>query len=82
MVGRGTWARARANTDPNQPRAAAWIRALRKRTGLSQGEFGRRLGVSLFTVYRWERVGGQYPRQYHVARLGLLEKKLDGKEKG
>jgi putative transcriptional regulator len=35
--------------------AAAWARRVRRRTGLSQVEFARRIGVPVVTVRDWER---------------------------
>ncbi len=33
---------------------AAWVRELRRRLGLTQGELGRRVGVGQGAVSRWE----------------------------
>jgi putative transcriptional regulator len=35
--------------------AAAWVRRVRRRAGLSQAEFARRLGISVATVRGWEQ---------------------------
>lgn len=35
--------------------AAAWVRRVRRRAGLSQAEFARRIGISVATVRGWER---------------------------
>jgi putative transcriptional regulator len=35
--------------------AAAWVRRVRRRAGLSQAEFARRIGISAATVRDWER---------------------------
>lgn len=78
---RGSWARARANPHPQQAKAARWIRGLRGKLKMTQGELGKVIGVSLFTVYRWERFDGQYPHPIHVIRLGLLEKGMEKKER-
>lgn len=45
------------------------VKALRTKTGLSQKAMAERLGVSLFTVCRWER--GHHPP------TGLYRKALD-----
>lgn len=37
--------------------SAAWARRVRRRTGLSQTEFARRIGTSALTVRQWERDG-------------------------
>lgn len=41
--------------------AALWARRVRRRTGLSQAEFSRRVGVSVAMVRAWER-GQKVPR--------------------
>jgi len=38
------------------------IRELRKRRGWAQEDLAREIGVSLSTVQRWERKGGEPPR--------------------
>lgn len=35
--------------------AAAWVRRVRRRAGLSQAEFARRIGISVATVRDWKR---------------------------
>ena len=35
--------------------AAAWVRRVRRRAGLSQAEFARRIGISVATVRGWEQ---------------------------
>ena len=35
--------------------AAAWVQRVRKRAGLSQAEFARRIGISVATVRGWEQ---------------------------
>ncbi|MCC5807181.1 MAG: helix-turn-helix domain-containing protein [Opitutales bacterium] len=47
--------------------------AARKRSGLTQEEFARRIGVSVGTVRNWEQ-GRNRPRSAGVTLLGLLEK--------
>ena len=37
--------------------SANWARRVRRRTGLSQAEFARRIGVTTTTVRDWERQG-------------------------
>ena len=39
----------------NKIRISEYIIKYRKERGLSQGEFGKRLGVSAFAVSKWER---------------------------
>ena len=48
--------------------AAAWVRRVRRRAGLSQAEFARRIGISVVTVRDWER-GKALP---HGAARALL----------
>lgn len=51
-------ARQQAEDDAEAARnSAAWARRVRRRTGLSQAEFGPRIGVSTLTVRQWEREG-------------------------
>src|SRR5579864_8151940 len=35
--------------------AAAWVRRVRRRAGLSQAEFARRIGIPVATVRSWEQ---------------------------
>lgn len=72
LVGRGTWARARANPHPEQKAASRWVRKVRLELGMSQSEFAFRLQVARGTVVRWEGEGGQFPRASHVARVKIL----------
>lgn len=51
-----------------QPSTAKQALALRKKTGLTQTEFGARLGVKMLTVRRWERTG-MPPVEYHYAQM-------------
>lgn len=41
--------------------AAAWVRDIRSRSGLTQEQFARRLGVPLDTIRNWEQ-GKRLPR--------------------
>ena len=61
---------------PEEPSPSeAWIRALRRRSGLSQAAFARRLGVRQQTVSEWER--GRYaPRGASLTVLRLLEEEI------
>jgi putative transcriptional regulator len=68
-ISRADWARVDATTeveiavqiaedDAEAARgAAAWAKRVRRRTGLSQGEFAARIGVPTATVRSWERQG-------------------------
>ncbi len=53
--------------------AAALIRGLRARTGLSQAAFARRLNVSVETLRNWEQ-GKRLPRGPARALLRIIEK--------
>lgn len=46
------------------------IRGIRKRMGLTQTEFAKKVGVSYATVNRWER---GHTKPYRIAYLRLLE---------
>jgi putative transcriptional regulator len=64
---RTDWARVDATTEAEIERqaafddaeaakdAAAWVRRVRRRAGLSQAEFARRIGTSVATVRGWEQ---------------------------
>jgi putative transcriptional regulator len=64
---RTDWARVDATTEAEIQRqaafddaeatkdAAAWVQRVRRRAGLSQAEFARRIGVSVATVRGWEQ---------------------------
>ena len=64
---RTDWARVDATTEAEIARqaasddteaakdAAAWVRRVRRRAGLSQAEFARRIGTSVATVRGWEQ---------------------------
>lgn len=53
--------------------SAAAIKRLRRRLGLTQEKFARRLGVTHVTVNRWERHLAE-PKGLSVAALDSLEK--------
>lgn len=71
--------RALANTEPE---GRFWItgqgvRAMRKRTGLTQEKFGKLVGVSVPTVVNWEKAEGKVEirRKETMARLQSLKGK-------
>ena len=47
------------------------IRLLREKLGLNQTEFAARLGVSFFSVYRWE-TGERHPRWDMMRKLNEM----------
>jgi transcriptional regulator with XRE-family HTH domain len=51
---------------------ADFVRAARERLGITQAEFGERLGVSKRTVIRWEQ-GSVLKRRDRVAITLLIE---------
>ncbi len=53
--------------------AAAWARRVRRRTGLSQAEFARRIGVSGTAVRDWER-GKRLPQGAARALLRVIDR--------
>jgi len=53
--------------------AAAWARRVRRRVGLSQVEFARRIGVPVTTVREWER-GTAAPQGTARALLRLIDR--------
>lgn len=55
------------------PLTPGYITTLRKALGLTQQQFGARLGVDKMTVYRWER-GTVKPGPQSLARLERLRK--------
>ncbi len=58
-----------------EPFPNAWVRDLRRRSGLSQAAFARRLGVRQQTVSDWERE--RYaPRGASLTVLRLLEEAI------
>src|SRR5438132_5257831 len=80
---RTDWARVDATTEVEIERqaasddaeaakdAAAWVRRVRRRAGLSQAEFARRIGISVATVRGWEH-GKLLPPGAARARLRLI----------
>ena len=52
-----------------------WVRRLRRRSGLSQAAFARRLGVRQQTVSEWE-TGRYAPRGASLVVLRLLEEEV------
>ena len=79
------WARIDATTEAELARqaeaddteaareAAAWVRRVRRRTGLSRVEFARRIGVSLATVRDWEQ-GNHLPEGAARALLRIIDR--------
>ena len=55
------------------------VRALRKKTGWTQEDLAQEIGVSLSTIQRWEKKGGQPTRlaRRELKRL-FQEAKIDG----
>ena len=53
--------------------AAAWARRVRRRAGLSQDEFARRIGISVATVRDWER-GKLAPQGATRALLRVIDR--------
>jgi putative transcriptional regulator len=53
--------------------AAAWARRVRRRLGLSQTEFARRIDVPLVVVRRWER-GDAFPEGAARTLLRLIDR--------
>jgi putative transcriptional regulator len=82
---RTDWARVDATTEAEIERqaasddgeaakdAAAWVRRVRRRAGLSQAEFARRIGVSVATVRDWER-GKLLPQGAARALLRVIDR--------
>jgi putative transcriptional regulator len=58
------------------PSDAAYARAIRARSGLTQAEFAARIGVPLETVRNWEQ-GKRSPRGPARALLKLIDKAPD-----
>ena len=52
-----------------------WVKELRRRSGLSQAAFARRLGVRQQTVSEWE-TGRYAPRGASLVVLRLLEEEV------
>jgi putative transcriptional regulator len=53
--------------------AAAWVRRVRRRAGLSQAEFARRIGLSVATVRGWEQ-GKLAPQGAARALLRVIDR--------
>jgi putative transcriptional regulator len=53
--------------------AAAWVRRVRRRAGLSQAEFARRIGTSVATVRGWEQ-GKLLPQGAARALLRVIDR--------
>lgn len=53
--------------------AAAWVRRVRRRAGLSQTEFARRIGISVATVRGWEQ-GTLAPQGAARALLRVIDR--------
>jgi putative transcriptional regulator len=53
--------------------AAAWVRRVRRRAGLSQAEFARRIGISVATLRGWEQ-GKLSPRGPARALLRVIDR--------
>lgn len=81
---RSDWSRVDATTDQEIARhateddadarrdAAAWVRHVRKKLGLSQRAFAARIGVPVDTVRNWEQ-GKRLPRGPARALLRILD---------
>jgi putative transcriptional regulator len=82
---RTDWARVDATTEVEIERqaasddaeaakdAAAWVRRVRRRAGLSQAEFAQGIGVSVATVRDWER-GKLFPQGTARALLRVIDR--------
>jgi putative transcriptional regulator len=82
---RTDWARVDATTEAEIERqaafddaeaakdAAAWVRRVRRRAGLSQAEFARRIGISVATVRGWEQ-GKLVPQGAARALLRVIDR--------
>src|SRR5436190_13899292 len=82
---RTDWARVDATTEAEIERQAAfddaeaakdaapWVRRIRKRAGLSQAEFARRIGISGETVRGWEQ-GKLVPQGAARALLRVIDR--------
>ena len=53
--------------------AATWVRRVRRRAGLSQAEFARRIGISVATVRGWEQ-GKLLPQGAARAVLRVIDR--------
>ena len=82
---RTDWARIDATTETEIERqaafddaeaakdAAAWVRRVRRRAGLSQAEFARRIGISVVTLRSWEQ-GKLLPQGPASALLRVIDR--------
>lgn len=82
---RTDWARVDATTEAKIERqaafddaeaakdAAAWVRRVRRRAGLSQAEFAHRIGTSVATVRGWEK-GKLVPQGTARALLRVIDR--------
>jgi putative transcriptional regulator len=82
---RTDWARVDATTEVEIERqaasddaeaakgAAAWVRRVRRRAGLSQAEFAQGIGVFVATVRDWER-GKLFPQGTARALLRVIDR--------
>ena len=82
---RSDWARVDATTEAEIERqaafddaeaakdSAAWVRRVRRRAGLSQAEFARRIGLSVATVRGWEQ-GTLAPQGAARALLRVIDR--------
>ena len=59
----------------SDPAPGSWIRNLRRRSGLSQAAFARRLGVRQQTVSEWE-TGRYAPRGASLTVLRMFEEEV------
>jgi transcriptional regulator with XRE-family HTH domain len=57
----------------NAKASAAFVRDAREQLGLTQAQFGERLGVTRKTVIRWEQ-GGPLKRRDRIAITLLVER--------
>ena len=67
-----------------EPQGRFWItgkgvKALRKRLGLTQGQFGKLAGVSVPTIVNWEKVEGKVEIRRKATMARLQELKGKGK---
>jgi len=71
--------RAMPIQDPNalkQPQVGRFIRELRQHTGLTQEQFGKKIGVSYETVSRWEN-GKMQPSSLALRQIEQVMQGLD-----
>jgi len=61
----------------SQENVPSWIRRLRLQLGMTQGQLGERLGVTLVTVSRWE-TGHVRPNKLAIKALTTLENSASG----